>query len=431
MKILKLMTALLALGSVSSHAGGVGGGNADSNWTIYGWQNWSYEFTDNDVRENQRISNNAANIGFSASIDTGVMVGGEAMKANFQCEQFTFHNSLNGNSDFCNRNSKISLSGSFGEIMFGQWLLPHNEMVAQWVDPFYDAGADSHTSLMGGVGYGMRFYNGGFGSFGWDDSYDPATSSEPDASNQSFNRRQNEIVQYFSPNMNGFSFRIATTNDGADESSVTDSNTNSSTVDPRIWSMGAAYETTLTNGDSVWFAVTYQKHDEWAARNYQCSDSEDDSYRIAGRYIHQWGNGSFTRVSAMWENLEYDWEDCAGGTLLTSVTSLTPDVNNLELERDSWMISGIHNFGNGFDIRASYMDADEFDCGTCATDDKTDASAFNLGLFYTMPAGTELRLTYSDINNSANSNYDFGINATSATQGNDVDMWAVGIVQWF
>jgi len=70
-------------------------------------------------------------------------------------------------------------------------------------------------------------------------------------------------------------------------------------------------------------------------------------------------------------------------------------------------------------------------CDTCTTDKDTDATAFNLGLFYTMPAGTELRLTYSDINNEANSNYDFGINATAAAQGNDVDMWAFGIVQWF
>ena len=110
MKILKLTTALLALSAVSAHAGGVSGGNADSNWTIYGWQNWSYEFTDNDVNENQRISANAANIGFSSSIDTGVMVGGEAMHANFQCEQFTFHNNLNGYSDFCNRNSKVRVT---------------------------------------------------------------------------------------------------------------------------------------------------------------------------------------------------------------------------------------------------------------------------------------------------------------------------------
>ena len=254
MKILKIITALLALSAVSAHAGGVSGGNADSNWTIYGWQNWSYEFVDADEgRKTSRINNNAANIGFASSIDTGLDVGGQAMKANFQCEQFTFHNRFNGYSDFCNRNSKISLSGSFGEVMFGQWLLQFNEMVAQWVDPFYDAGADSHTSIMGGVGYGMAFYNGGFGRFGWDDSYSPGDivedvngeevtvgGSSASAANQSFNRRQNEVIQYFSPNMNGLTFRIATTNDGADETSVTDSNTDQGEVDPRIWSMGLA-----------------------------------------------------------------------------------------------------------------------------------------------------------------------------------------------
>ena len=48
-----------------------------------------------------------------------------------------------------------------GEIMFATWLLPYNEGVAQWVDPFYDAGADSHTSIMGSVGANTIFYNTG------------------------------------------------------------------------------------------------------------------------------------------------------------------------------------------------------------------------------------------------------------------------------
>ena len=29
-----------------AHAGGVTGGNANSDWQIYGWQNWSYEFVE-------------------------------------------------------------------------------------------------------------------------------------------------------------------------------------------------------------------------------------------------------------------------------------------------------------------------------------------------------------------------------------------------
>jgi hypothetical protein len=233
----------------AAHAGGVAGGNANSNWTIYGWQNWSYESIDNGARDFSRINNNAANIGFAASIDTGMMVGGQAMMANFRCEQFTFHNRFNGYSDFCNRNSKISLSGSFGEIMFGQWLLPHNEMVAAWVDPFYDAGADSHTSLMGNIGYGNgAFYNGTFGA------------------SDAFNRRQEEIIQYFSPNMNGVTFRIATTN--ANETNPGEEVT-AADLDPRIWSMGVAYETTLASGDNLWLDKTMkirQLHDRVMVR---------------------------------------------------------------------------------------------------------------------------------------------------------------------
>ena len=414
----KLLGTALALGlaaaPIAAIAGGVGGGNASSNWTIYGWQNWSYEFLDFDDgtnnRNSSRINNNAANIGFAASLPTGMSLGGQDVNVNFQCEQFTFHNRFNGFSDFCNRNSKISLSGSFGEIMFGQWLLPHNEMVAQWVDPFYDAGADSHTSIMGNVGGAQGFfYNGSFGA------------------SQAFNRRQEEIVQYWSPNLNGLTFRVATTN--AATLGSNGDNGPDADLDPRIWSTGVAYDNTMANGNNIWLAATYEIHDEWAAVQLGCDDSDDKSWRLAGRYIHQWGNGMSTQISAMWEDIEYDIEGCGGAIPLTGVSDGS---GNLEVERDSWMVSGKQTFGNGFDFRFSYMDGDELDCDNgCTTDDDTDASAFNLGLYYTMPAGTELRVTYSEVDNEENAAYDFGIGGSGVATGEDVEMFAFGIVQWF
>jgi hypothetical protein len=392
----------------AAHAGGVAGGNANSNWTIYGWQNWSYESVDNGARDTHRINGNAANIGFSANVDTGMMVGGQAMMVNFQCEQFTFHNRSTG-TGLCNRNSKISLSGSFGEIMFGQWLLPYNEMVAAWVDPFYDAGADSHTSLMGNIGYGSTgFYNGSFGA------------------SDSFNRRQEEIVQYFSPNMNGVTFRVATTNANGGDEQVSSGTGTPGTLDPRIWSMGVAYETTLASGDSLWLAATYQSHDEWAAVTHSCDDSDDKSYRLAGRYIKQWGAGQSTQISAMWETLEYDWEGCSNVADYTAVIT----GSDVDVERDAFMVSAKQTFGNGFDMRFSYMDADELEVSGSDLNN-SDAKAYNIGMFYTMPAGTELRLTYSKVDNEDASAYDFGIGASGATVGEDVKMWAVGIVQWF
>lgn|GEM_PF-6633100 len=60
-----------------------------------------------------------------------------------------------------------------------------------------------------------------------------------------------------------------------------------------------------------------------------------------------------------------------------------------------------------------------------------DAKAYNIGMFYTMPAGTELRLTYSKVDNEDASNYDFGIGGSGAAVGKDAKMWALGIVQWF
>ena len=119
-------------------------------WNIYGWQNHSWEFVDIDGgRSFDRIQSNAGNIGFAASVPTGM----NDISVNVRCEQFTYFNHFAGGTGWCNRNSKIGLSHpQMGEIMFATWLLPYNEGVTQWVDPFYDAGADSHTSIMGSVG---------------------------------------------------------------------------------------------------------------------------------------------------------------------------------------------------------------------------------------------------------------------------------------
>ena len=551
---------------------------AEENINIYGWQNYSYEYVEADrtfennryfsghadEREFDRIQGNAANIGFMAHMDTGI----EGLQVGLRCEQFTFHNRFTS-SGWCNRNSKISLRHeTMGEIMFGQWLLPYNEIVAQWVDPFYDAGADSHTSIMGNVGFGGVFYNGGTFPLGTgaDFSYEGLYAL-------SFNRRQEEIVQYVWPNTSamasqtrdGFQFRFAMTSGAYDDAHLdvrdtflaadgddagddyrnnyfgngaldgyTDSVANGGYgLDPRIWSTGVSYQHNIGN-NQIWVALAYEKHEDVTARELArptsfpdeqygagvfCQDSDDEAYRIAARYKHDWGNGQSTWIAGMFENLEYDADGCGTylGTGVAGESTLQP-INTLwsDVERDSFMISGKHSFGNGFDIRFSYMNADDLECpggvcgepgfyseyagfaGTFAGDQRvntgtnnpnggrthtnisggnspvtlnaqrnnqaevdasrerrmandwastrndnyfldrdTDAEAYNIGLFYTMPAGTELRLTYSKVDNERNAGYDFGIgstnlwNVTDDNEDEDVEMFAVGIVHWF
>ena len=465
----KLLHSALAVMLTAMPLSAFAGMGADENINIYGWQNWSYEFIDFDKaaggsREYDRMSNNAANIGFMSHMDTGI----EGLQVGLRCEQFTYWGRLNNHTGWCNRNSKISLRHeTMGEIMFGQWLLPYNEIVAAWIDPFYDAGADSHTSIMGNIGGSAKGAGGWLSSLFYNGSFDDEGAFTRYFGALSFNRRQEGIVQYVWPNTSamasqsrdGFQFRFAVT-----EGSDTDgTNFTAGNTDPRIVSTGVAWQQNLANGGQVWLAAAYEHHEDISITDFAtaaalerrdrvgsgkafddaterertlaetCTDSENEGVRLAGRYVQDWGNGQKTMLGAMWEDLEYD-ADCDS----TRAPGFNAgDAAWTDIERDAWMISGKHSFGNGFDVRFSYMDADEWDCGGDACvdgqEDNTDAEAYNLGLFYTMPAGTEMRLTYSEVQNENNAGYDFGIHsaAASGAVGEDIEMFAVGIVHWF
>ena len=438
------------------------------NINIYGWQNWSYEFVDNDVREFDRLRGNAANIGFMSHMDTGIA----GLQVGLRCEQFTFWGASNEYTNWCNRNSKISLRHeTAGEIMFGQWLLPYNEIVAAWIDPFYDAGDDSHTSIMGNIGgNSVTVVNpdgtvnnrggGALSAFYYNGSFDKASDFTKAYGALAFNRRQEGIVQYVWPNTSamadqtrdGFQFRFAVTSGNGIEAVGVDTPFNGRTVDPRIMSTGVSYQHNMGNSQ-MWLAAAYEQHEDVSAVNLSgsaegdiaCNDSDDEGYRLAGRYKHDWGNGQSTWIAAMYEQLEYD-ASCGRITALDNPATednefATEDYDATDaplwtgVERDSWMISGKHSFGNGFDVRFSYMDGDELECDanvcTAADEKNTDADAMNFGLFYTMPAGTELRATYSEVSNEANAGYDFGIAGSGVSMGNDTEMIAVGIVHWF
>ena len=508
-------------------------------------------------RSFDRIQSNAGNIGFAASMDAG-----HGMSVNVQCEQFTYYNHFAGGTGWCNRNSKIGLSHpQMGEIMFATWLLPYNEGVAQWVDPFYDAGADSHTSIMGSVGANTIFYNTGDFDIQASGDYGGKAANTPTAGfsglefnyagggyDTGFNRRQENIIQYWSPNWNGFVFRFAWTAGNRDEKVLS----TGSEVDPVIRSSSLAY----TNGP-FWAAVTWQDHEDWTAAAIGNADgavmesSDAESFRVAGRYIMDMGDGMSVQMSAMFENLEYEFNGVvdvptamsafgfggfeASGNFDSSVVAesktlgrvvdafdlrtddaddtdglddvklakfqsdlgdfdedddstnnfmvtltgddatvdtqfsaaqiealqaavmaetgdekpLTDGYNalvssakkaatadsNVTVERDAWMVSGKLKFGGPIDFRFSYMDADDLEvsCAACSGDwSETAAQAWNVGMFYTMPGGTELRLTYSEVDNDDNGTYGQGISGTGlGTAGVEIEMFALGIVHWF
>ena len=437
-KILASMLAgALAMLPVTANAGWGGGGVGPYGdpITIYGWQNHTYEIVEKGAEGSQTdhtmINGNAGNIGFLGFVDTGI----EGLKVTWRCEQFTYMNDYAGTGGWCNRNSKVGISGSFGEIMFANWLLPYNEMVAGWVDPWYDAGSASHTNIMGQVGTGTAiFYNlGGFGpNF---TSY----SSYSGAYDQGFNRRQEEILQYMG-STGKFSYRFAITADFQQDASG--KGRDSVKADPKIISTGIAY-----SDGPFWGAITYQKHDEWALATINSAtmtDTEAESWRIAGRYIADLGNGASLTLSAMYENLEYELNDVTtpGAALrafgfANSIFSADGTANqDVKFDRDAWLISGKYAPGGNFDFRFLYAEADDLDVSGDAgmgTNNKgqTGADTTMLGVFYALGDSTELNVSYLEVDNDKYGEYGTGISAKFAGVGGEVEIIQFGILTMF
>ena len=459
-KILASMLAgALAMLPVTANAGWGGGGVGayGEPITIYGWQNHTFEVTESGAEGSQTdstyINGNAGNIGFLGFVDTGI----EGVQVTWRCEQFTYMNDYAGTGGWCNRNSKVGISGSMGEIMFANWLLPYNEMVAGWVDPWYDAGNASHTNIMGSVGAYTIFYNlGDFGSQTFE-SY----SAYSGLYNQGFNRRQEEILQYMGSS-GKVSYRAAITADM--QSDNTDAR-NGAKQDPYILSAGIAY-----SDGPLWLAFTYQKHESWAATTLhgaataastttdsngdttttaatdgksEMDDSDAESYRIAARYIADLGGGARLTLSAMWENVEYNFDNVStpgaalqsfgyGATVFDGGTADT----NVSFDRDAFLVSGKYAPGGNVDFRFMYAEADELDVSATglSTDNsaETGAETMLFGVFYALGDSTELNVSYIEVENDQYGSYGTGIGGVGlGTTNNQVEIIQFGITTMF
>jgi len=435
-KILASMLAgALAMLPVTANAGWGGGGVGPYGdpITIYGWQNHTFEMVEMGAEGSQvdktMVNGNAGNIGFLGFVDTGI----EGLKVTWRCETFTYMNDYAGTGGWCNRNSKVGISGSMGEIMFANWLLPYNEMVAGWVDPWYDAGSASHTNIMGSVGAKTIFYNlGDFGSQTF-----VSYSAYDGKYNQGFNRRQEEILQYMG-STGKVSYRIAVNSDFQQDSAVA---RNSKKMDPMIISMGIAY-----SDGPFWGALTYQKHDEWAAGKLSGStmeSSDAESYRIAGRYIADLGNGASLTLAAMFENVEYTFDNTTtpGAALQAfgfdaSVFAGGTADHGVRFDRDAFLVSAKFAPGGNVDFRAMYAEADDLDVSThgLSTDksSQTGADTTLFGVFYALGDSTELNISYIEVDNDTYGSYGTGISAIgSGTVNNQVEIIQFGVLTMF
>lgn len=459
-------------------------------YNIFGWQSYAWEFVDVEVpggkpqgenRKFNRIASTASSISFAASVDTGY----HGVMANFQCGQWTFLNQHTGRG-LCTAESKVGFShADLGDLAFATWLLPFFELRI-WMDPFYGVGDDGHSSIMGSVGAQTVFYSpGGFdvssiGSARSTDLNGAGLDLSAYGIDASFNRRQESIVQYMSPNWSGFMLRFAFTPGLRNDTTTL----NDHRADPMIMSGQLTYG----NGP-LWLGLGWQNHDDWTVQSISCGsqggggnadvlgsggplvavlpptdsgqgdlacmrESNADAYRLAARYTFDMGNGASAQIGVMWEDLEYElmgntdirtslWRFGYGTSALnlpTAASTYMPGETlgggDLTFGREAFQVTGKIKFGGPLDFRFSYMDADdlEMECAMCSGDwQNTAADSISLGLVYTLPAGTEMRMTYTEVDNEDNGTYQLGISGAGifAPPGRDIEMFAIGFAQGF
>lgn len=419
----KLIGTVLAFGLAASpmmlSAGGVGGGNANSNWTIYGWQNWAIDFRSvettsarsaDGMRERDiiKMENEAANIGFAASIDTGMSMGGTPIKANFQCEQFTFHNrnSAFSHNSWCTRNSKLGLSGPWGEFMVSGWLTPYNEVTAQWIDPFYDAGSHTHSTLLGLVGFGTNYGNSGFDGTGY----------EKGVGGQGFMRRKANLFQWFSPpTWGGLHVRVGWSNDYNNGGSWFTDEVESSVgmINMAGSSSNSAGRVDPTNDAQARIylsAADYERYlDLQAIRGAFSSGTERDTFDSRS-HLHNPGNlaeapmaadpdaGTEAVPAIFWNNIAAD-----GSTPLDDLVNVTTAYEVKELNPEILSIGASYTAKLGNDelwIGLGYQQHDEWAAAAfqCAdSDDQTIRYAVRYIKDWGNGHSTRLSLAYEDM----------------------------------
>lgn len=330
---------------------------------IYGRLNVGLERTKVDKSEASgdviRMSNYRSVVGFRGSEDLG-----SGLRTVWQIEGgFSLDT---GEGSMTSRDTRVGLEGLFGTLFAGVWTLPYTSATSG-IDPFYPTTA-GYMSIMG---------NGSA----------PTTDNVLDTS--AFDRRQRNVVQYWSPTLGGVELRLA---HAPNEENVP------SGAKPSLTSASLTYE-----ADGLTLALGHELHHE-----YQAPNTGDTATKIGVA----WESGLLA-LAAVAEKLDY--ETATG-----------------HLERKAWFVSGTYqaNFGA---LKAAYSHAgDGYGSakeliGAVHSGDSTGASQLTLGIDRPLSKRTVLIAFYSRIMNDAHGGYDFGINQLGVSEGGRPSVLSLGM----
>lgn len=271
---------------------------------------------------------------------------GAGLKAFFQLE--TAFRLDSNNTAFATRNSGVGLQGGWGSVVMGRWDTPY-KITTYSIDLYGD------------------LTNGGI------------TGVLHDRGN--FDRREQNVIQYWTPNFGGFAARLSySANEGK-----------TSTLNPRVYSGNVTY----TRGPFYVF-YAYEEHKDVSA-----TLKEEEGNSLGG-YV----NFGPVKVGAVYETIEK-----TGST-----------------KKKGWLASVAYNFGK-HRVGAQFMNAKDGGATTATLQPECDS--VSASYWYTFTKRTFFIAQYIDVDNNAAATCNFGANGLTISAGQDPKGISLGIQHVF
>jgi predicted porin len=366
---------------------------------IYGTMYVEYSLVDQprnaantaDLTKTDFLQTPGSSIGFKGEEKLG---GG--LSAWFQCESSADPRGQNGDG-FCTRNSALGLRGGFGNVFIGNWDSPFKRTISPTNVGGNDTGIFGTAQLLTGQSTTVGLAN---------------------TTRISFKRRQNNSINYDSPNFGGFQVMGMVTSAQLSTATLDNATNNKA----RVASLGAQY-----SAGPIYVSAGYERHWELAGTGATSpNESKDDGWHIGAAYT--WGP---VRVGGQYTRQEFDTQvGAVRGEAKVSAFHVGVD----------WSIVGPHG------LRAGYTKARDVKGQAGATivgtttgaagyrpnvGGNTGADMMQIRYVYTFSKRTEFTVGYVRLDNDANAGYRlYGLGA-AVQGGSNEDAIAMGLRHTF
>jgi predicted porin len=346
-----------------------------------------------------RVTSNSSNIGFRGTEELG-----QGLRAFFQIEsQVNFDNGAQGGAFWASRNSAIGLISSYGQVLLGQWDSPYKFSTVR-IDPTGDVGIGGYSGIIGGTG-----------------AVTTGQGGQNFAERSSFERRVANVLQYWTPNWNGFSGRLAY---GTGDTNVGNSSigvSEASGLRPALYAGTAVYES-----GPLYATVAYERHKDFQPLNTllgaPASSGKDDGLKAGVEY----GFGHGFALGGIVERLKWHADDING-------------LGALERKTTNWYLVGKYNVGPHA-VALSYGQKGEEKLSGAGFSDLSDSKARQVTARYgySLSKRTQLYAIATRISNDKNAFQTFGNSPITPTlafrdpaRGADPTGFGLGMIHTF